>query len=266
MVQVAIVTPVLLGLAMGKRTQKMLYSSSLLVFAYWFIAALDAIELLETAMFSKSYKHVIFTTEAVVSIAIILANSYAVVTLCGYLTPVDTVNLKKFGYCKKFDFLYKAVVGSLGMFFCEIPLLTARIQILFTDVDRIVYGTFFLWIVKNVTFTLIIVFIVFVKRIRKKFSRIPCRPSFDSDSAIFNPEKRDTYIYSHQQLQAGPSALKKQNSIEKELNGKKRVTFKMDELRKLTQPSETQQTKDNPVKPSHSAIEVTTDDEEDSSV
>ena len=102
----AMVAPILLALTMGRRTQKMRINTQLLIFAYWFIASLDAIELLETAMLSKHYKHVIFTTEAIVFIAMIISNSYAVVTLCSYMSPKDDDELCSVRYSKKFDFDY----------------------------------------------------------------------------------------------------------------------------------------------------------------
>ena len=224
------VSPVLLALIMGRRTGKMRLNTQLLVFAYWFIGALDAIELLESAMLSKEYKHVIFTTEAIVFISLILSNSYALVTLCSYLAPKDDDDLELERYSKKFNFVYKAVISNIAILFCEIPMLVARFQILFTSLHRVVIGSFILWIIKNLIFIVLIFLYVFLPKIQKGVSRWKCKPMIDSDKAFFKPEKRDAYIYTHQFKQARRSALKKESPTERTPLGKgqKRVTFLVD--------------------------------------
>ena len=228
----AMVMPILLVLVMGRRTHKMCVNTQLLIFAYWFVASLDAIELLETAMLSKRYKHIIFTTEAIVFISMILSNSYAVVTLCSYLAPKDDeVIVEKHQH--RFDFVYKAIVCTVAIFFCEVPMLVARIQILRVGVNRILVGTFILWIIKNVFFVFFIFLYVFFTKVRKVFRNMQCKPLLDSDRAFFKPEKRDAYIYSHQFTHARRSSLKKQTETGQTLLNKeqKRVTFFMDGAR-----------------------------------
>ena len=202
--------PVVLALFMGRRTRKMNCKTYILTFTYWLVVAIEASGLLETALLCIDYKHVIFTTEAIVSIIMIITNSYAVITLCSYLTPMTTSSyLPKTKYSKKFDLVYKMFVGCAGVLFVEIPLVIARFQIMITsNVHTFLYGTFYIWLLKDVLFIcLIIIMMVLQGNIRMRLKKASCRPKFDNTDVIFEPEKRDTYIYHHHHRQKAPSPI-----------------------------------------------------------
>ncbi len=167
----------------------------ILCFAYWLVAAIEASDLLETALLSKDYKHVIFTTEAIVSIVMIIVNSYAIITLCSYITPLNNPIIEK-RYSKKFDIIYKVFTGVAGVLFVEVPLLAARFQIMLTDEQKFLHGTFYMWILKDTLFICLIVFtLVLQLRVKAWFKQHPCGPKFDNTDVFFQPEKRDTYIH-----------------------------------------------------------------------
>ncbi len=194
-IEACILMPIVLALCMGRRTRKMNCQTYILSFAYWLIAAIEASDLLETALLSKDYKHVIFTTEAIVSIVMIIVNSYAIITLCSYITPLNNPLIEK-RYSKKFDIIYKVFSGIAGVLFVEVPLLVARFQIMLTDAQKFLHGTFYMWILKDTLFIcLIISTLVLQLRVQSWLKRNPCGPRFDNTDVFFQPEKRDTYIH-----------------------------------------------------------------------
>ena len=209
-IQACIVIPILLALFMGRRTRKMNCKTYILTFTYWLVVAIEASGLLETALLCIDYKHVIFATEAIVSIIMVITNSYAVITLCSYLTPmtVPTSSYMPKKYSKKFDLVYKMFVGCAGVLFAEIPLLIARFQIMLTSkAHTFLYGTFYIWMLKDILFIcLIITMMVLQGDIRSRLKKASCRPKFDSTHVAFEPEKRDAYIH-HQQRQKVPSPI-----------------------------------------------------------
>ncbi len=201
--------PVLLALFMGRRTRKMNCKTYILNFAYWLVAAIEASDLLESALLSKKYKHIICTTEAIVAIVMIITNSYAVITLCSYLTPVNVSLTTNKKYSKKFDLVFKIFVGCAGVLFVETPFVIARFQIMIRsgEIHSVLCGTFYMWMLKDVLFIFLIVLMMILQgNIRQRLKTTPCRPTFDSSGVFFEPEKRDTYIY-HQKRQKTPNPV-----------------------------------------------------------
>ena len=187
--------PVLLALFMGKRTCKMHQHTYILNFAYWFVVAVEAAALVETALLGDHYKHIIYTWEAMVSIVMIVSNSYAVVTLCSYISPgtADHGGTNR----KQFDFIYKVFMGAASIFFAEVPLLVARFNILAADMVHFLPGTFYFWLMKDMLAIMLLCAMVLMQKLGKKYiSNIPCTPikSFDTQNLLFQPEKRDVYI------------------------------------------------------------------------
>ena len=206
--------PVLLAFMMSKRTRKMRNTTFLCSLAYWLILAIEAIDLLETVVLEDAHKHIIFTTEAMISIVMILATSYAVITLISYMSPVAGDN-KYFEEDEKFDFLYKAIAGSVAVLFCEIPLIVARCRTLAVDLQHILPGTFYVWLIKDIVFVPIILVLIYVQKFGRKYLRLPCK-NYDKDTDFhFEPEKRDRYIYKNKRnnlSSSGKDQSKKQNS------------------------------------------------------
>lgn len=228
--QCCMVVPIIVSLMMGRRTRKMSYNVYVLVFVYWFVTTVEAVNVMEVVKLGVVDKHVICTTESIVAIVIIVTNSYAVVTLCSYITPTSSTHLKS---GKKFDRLYAAFIAASGILFAEIPLFITKIQILYyvhSHDSLLLPGTFYMWMLKNILFTGLIAFMILVRRVMpKKYARIPCRPLFDSKDVFFKPEKRDIYIEKTRDLSPSPATcLADKTAEEKGEKKSKKVRFKFD--------------------------------------
>ena len=181
--------PVLVSLVMGRRTTKMAYATDALNFAYWVIVAIEGANLVETALFDHRYIHMVYTTEITVSIVIVLANSYGLVTLVSFISPVSASLRKK--YNTKFDLVFKIIIGISAVCFAEIPFIVARFQILILDPSVKLPGNFYLWAVKDVIFIFLIVFVLGIKKLGQTYKRT-CAP-ITRNKTYFQPEKRDVY-------------------------------------------------------------------------
>ena len=166
----------------------------LLCFCYWFIIAIEAADLVDTVLMGEIYKHTVYTTEAILSIVMIIVNSYAIVTLCSYISPEPPADGREHKYDKKFDFLYKVFVSVGGVFFAEIPLLVARFQILAGGATRFLSMTFYLWLMKDILFIILITVSVVAIKLGNRPLQVPCKLAFDNTNVVFQPEKRDVYI------------------------------------------------------------------------
>lgn len=196
MIQGSIIAPILFVLIMGKRTHKKSYPTFLCSCAYWLFAAIEATDLLETIfLLSDSYKHIIYTTEAIICIAMIVATSYAIVTLLSYISPGGDGNNNGKLFQQKFDFLYKVFAGLTAVFFCEVPFVVARCKVLTAGVQHVLPGTFYFWLIKDVVFVGLILVMIFIQKFGHNSLHLPCKPSYDCSIAHFEPEKRDRYIY-----------------------------------------------------------------------
>ena len=196
-IEIAIVIPIIFSLLMGKRTRKMSYQTYLITFAYWFVAAIEAASILEVSRSASQYEHIICTVESVLSIVMIVANSYAIVTLCSYIVPTPTyAGEMSQRSIKKFDNVYGNLVAISGVFFAESPLFVAKIQMIGSSHGALFPGTFYIWLVKDVLFAGILVFFAVSHRLLKRQNnQIPCRTTlFDNKGVYFQPEKRDYYI------------------------------------------------------------------------
>lgn len=196
LIQAAIIVPILLALLMGRRTRKMNFNTYVFTFVYWLLTAIEAIDLLENVLLGDGYRHMIYTTETMVSIIMILTNTYAVVTLCSYVAPSQKAAVSKEHLDQTFDLLYKGFVGSSGLIFAEIPFLVARFQVLASSHARLLPGAFYAWFVKDVIFIGLIVVTVMIQTFGQKLMRIPFqqRRASDGSDIVFQPEKRDAYI------------------------------------------------------------------------
>jgi hypothetical protein len=189
----SVAIPILISFLMGRRTIKMSFPTYILTFAYWFIIAIESVDMLETIRLGDVYRNVIYTTMAIVSISMIMTNSYAVVTLCSFISPQAGRGSKQFG--KQFDFIYRILVGCSAILFTEIPLLVARFQILTADISRILPAVFYLWLIKDFIFLCLILVILLAQKLNKRYVlKLPCKMNFDNPDIIFQPEKRDAYI------------------------------------------------------------------------
>lgn len=204
-VQCCLICPALLVLSMGRRTRKMNLPTSLLVFCYWFIAGIEAAHMIETAVLGERYVHFVYTTETIVSVVMIIANSYAIVTLCSYISPMGCRD--ELAANSRFDFLYKVVMGVTGLVFVEIPQLVARCQILAagpSDPYNLLSGVFYLWMIKDILFIPLILTLLLLQKMGSSqivnAIRAPCAVNFDNPDVFFQPEKRDAYIVRHKQV------------------------------------------------------------------
>ena len=146
----------------------------------------------------------------------ILANSYAVVTLCSYITPnSQTGNSKK--HEEKFDFIYQIFIGVAGVFFTEIPFIVARFQVIFVNVKVMLPGSFYFWMVKDFLFIILLVLLMVLDRYGNKlvnrFSK-QCQPEFDK-LVFFKPEKRDVYIQQKRKVRFREPIEEDENQDEK---------------------------------------------------
>ncbi|KAI0240315.1 hypothetical protein LSAT2_008995 [Lamellibrachia satsuma] len=252
LIQAAIITPILLALLMGRRTRKMNFNTYVFTFVYWLLTAIEAIDLMENVLFGEDYRHVIYTTATMTSIIMILTNTYAVVTLCSYVAPIQKAAASKEHFDQKFDLLYKGFVGSSGLIFAEIPFLVARFQVWVSSRSRLLPGAFYAWFIKDVLFIGLIVVTVMIQTFGQKLMRIPFQPrhSRDGSDIVFEPEKRDAYIH-RRRVQHSPCftvtadvlraadgtavAATSETGTKKKLQ--KRVSFKLDGDRR-TSPTE----------------------------
>ena len=124
-IQVSIIFPIILALSMGRRTRKMNLTTNLFVFCYWLVVGIESVGMIEIAMLDNRYVHFIYSTQMIVSISMIITNSYAIITLCSYISPMGCRDENVAN--KRFDFLYKALTVIASVVFVEIP--TAGCQI-----------------------------------------------------------------------------------------------------------------------------------------
>lgn len=178
-IQATVLLPIILLFSMGRRTRKMQLTTFLIDFFYWLIIGVEICSLIEQPY---AYTDAVLTTCSIVAIASILTNTYAIVTLCSYLTPTtkDTY--------ETFDLLFKGVNAFSAVCFVEVPLIVSRVRLLMTN--DIIKGSFYGWLVKDI-FTIILLLMVIIdsKVVKKKiFNCYSCRTN------DFEPEKRDVYI------------------------------------------------------------------------
>ena len=214
LIQVTLVVPSLLTLAMGVRTRKMSASTVVLVACYWLVAGIEtadliAIDIVTTATASL---HPVVSTAAIIAIASILSSSYAVVTLCSFISPTDsastTASRRRF---PTFDGLYRAVVGAAGILFAEIPLMVVRSRVIAggeSSTSHPLPVVFYIWLIKDSAFIVVAVAMsaIYVVRVRRNTEGRSCnscgRMAFDNPDVFFAPEKRDTYIAQQHGLSA----------------------------------------------------------------
>ncbi|CAD5116332.1 unnamed protein product [Dimorphilus gyrociliatus] len=179
LIQATVLLPIILLFAMGRRTRKMELSTFLLDFSYWLVVEVEICTLIEQ---TYAYSDAVLTTCSIVAIASILTNTYAIVTLCSYLTPTtkDTY--------ETFDILFKGVNAFSAVCFVEVPLIVCRVRLLMAN--GTMNGSFYGWFLKDgFTITVILVVIIDSDIIKRKFSDCyTCRTNH------FEPEKRDVYI------------------------------------------------------------------------
>ena len=168
----------------------------LLCFSYWLVVAVEATDLIQTALLHTQYKHIIYTSEATITIVMIVTNSYAVVTLCSYITPVKANDTKK----KKaqFNILYKMFIGVAAIVFVEVPLLVARFRVLALHISPYnIPGTFYFWLIKDLLLVPMISLAILYNKFGHHLAQLPCQPALlvvDTPNVLFQPEKRDEYI------------------------------------------------------------------------
>jgi len=239
LIQLTLVVPALLTLAMGYRTRKMSCATVIIVSCYWLVTGIEtadliAIDILITAVRSL---HAIVSSAAIIAIASILSSSYAVVTLCSFISPSDGTTSPRTGTGNSptlnagnprtrlptFDALYRVIVGASGILFAEVPLVVVRSQVIAVyyrqssqTLSRQLPVVFILWLIKNTTFILIAMVLVaiYTVRVRRKVGGdVLCnacgRMAFDNPDVFFAPEKRDTYIAEQHRLTA-PLGIRKE--------------------------------------------------------
>ena len=134
--------PIFMALLMGRRSMKMDLQTYILSFLYWLVLAIEACDLLESAVLNHVHQHVVYTTEAIVSIIMIISCSYSIVTLCSFISPVDrdhsNTSLPINKLYRKFNVVYRIFVGVSGILLGELPFLIARVQIMFHEHQIIV--------------------------------------------------------------------------------------------------------------------------------
>jgi len=204
-VQLALLAPPLLSLAMGRRSRKMSYPTVVIAAFYWLIIAIETADLISMEVIVKatSRRQAAASTAAIVALAMILSNSYAVVTLCSYICPSDQdrVETSTSKRAMWFDGLYRCLLGGVGVLFAEIPLLASHVQIL--TVSLHVSSMFYGWMVKDVVFILVAVISVIFYAVGSKRDVLGAscgRLAFDNPDVFFLPEKRDAYIVRHHNI------------------------------------------------------------------
>ncbi|CAD5113665.1 unnamed protein product [Dimorphilus gyrociliatus] len=172
----------------------MYLTTFLLSFAYWFVVTLETASLLDSHIELIKDKHTVITTSTIIVITQILTNSYAAVTLCSYLTPTDNDSSDY----DRFNLVFRSLVAIVGICFCEIPLIVARMKIILGENGSTLHGSFFIWFLKNImTIVCIICASIGSKFAGDKLKRMSCKVNwdeFDSSNVHFEPEKRDSYI------------------------------------------------------------------------
>ena len=214
LIQVTLVVPALLTLAMGHRTRKISCSTVIVVACYWLVTGIEtadliAIDIVATATTSL---HTIVSSAAVIAIASILSCSYAVVTLCSFISPTDNSTTSARRHLPTFDALYRTIVGTAGILFAEIPLVAVRSQVIAASDKSTTFHVlpvvFCMWLIKDSVFILIavVVVVLFMIKARRKIEGTSCdscgRMAFDNPDVFFAPEKRDTYIAQQHRLAA----------------------------------------------------------------
>src|SRR6218665_20658 len=195
----------MLALAMGRRTRKMNLQTCLIVFCYWLVTGIEAGSMIETALLGDRYVNSVYTTETIVSVVMIIANSYAIVTLCSYISPMGCRDEQATN--KRFDFLFKTMMGATGIVLVEIPQLVARCQILAagsTGPYQYLSGVFYMWMFKDILFIPLIITLLLLQKMGGhrvvKVIKTPCSVNFDNPDVLFLPEKRDAYIIRHKHI------------------------------------------------------------------
>src|SRR6218665_1140391 len=195
----------MLALAMGRRTRKMNLQTCLIVFCYWLVTGIEAGSMIETALLGDRYVNSVYTTETIVSVVMIIANSYAIVTLCSYISPMGCRDEQATN--KRFDFLFKTMMGATGIVLVETPQLVARCQILAagsTGPYQYLSGVFYMWMFKDILFIPLIITLLLLQKMGGhrvvKVIKTPCSVNFDNPDVLFLPEKRDAYIIRHKHI------------------------------------------------------------------
>jgi len=242
LIQVTLVVPSLLTLAMGHRTRKMSCATVVIVSCYWLLTGIETADLISIDIVSTAVGslHAIVSSAAVIAIASILSSSYAVVTLCSFICPTDGASSSR-TWLPTFDRLYRVIVGTTGIVFAEIPLVVVRSQVIAaynhqSGTSRLLPAVFILWFVKDSTFILIsmVLAVIYVVRVRRKVGAIACdscgRMAFDNPDVFFAPEKRDTYIAERQKL-AAPGGRTDAPGVRRPLLGELRAVVDEIEVR-----------------------------------
>ena len=176
-----------------------------IVACYWLFIGIETADLIAIDIVSAAAGslHAIVSSTAVIAIASILSSSYAVVTLCSFISPTDDGTTNSRRHLLSFDQLYRVIVGAVGILFAEIPLVSVRSQIIAayhqSSTFRQLPAVFCIWLVKDVAFIIIAVVMVvmYMVKARRKTGAggSSCgRMAFDNPDVFFAPEKRDTYI------------------------------------------------------------------------
>jgi hypothetical protein len=239
----SLLAPSLLTLAMGRRSRKMSFPTVVIIACYWLIAGIETAHLVsvEVVTMATMRRHAVTSAAAIVAIAMIISNCYAVVTLCSYICPADRDDASNSNEGMWFDTLYRCLMGGAGILFAEIPLLAAHAQVI--AVNRHVSATFYTWTAKDIVFILVAVVTVvyYLVGTRRDVIGASCgRLAFDNPDVFFLPEKRDAYIVRHQHISRNviatvtdqsdhefhrePADNLRQDPAKK----KKRVTFRFD--------------------------------------
>ena len=214
LIQVTLVVPSLLTLAMGHRTRKMSCATVVIVSCYWLVTGIETADLIAIDIVSTAVGclHAIISSAAIIAIASILSSSYAVVTLCSFISPTDSATNTR-TWLPTFDRLYRVIVGAAGILFAEIPLVVVRSQVVAaynhqSATFHRLPAVFILWFVKDATFILIsmVLVVMYMVKARRKVGAMACdscgRMAFDNPDVFFAPEKRDSYIAERQKLTA----------------------------------------------------------------
>jgi len=76
---------------MGLRTRKMSAATVVIVACYWLVTGIETADLvaIDIVTAATASLHPLVSTAAIIAIASILSSSYAVVTLCSFISPTD---------------------------------------------------------------------------------------------------------------------------------------------------------------------------------
>ena len=255
LIQLTLVVPALLTLAMGYRSRKMSCATVIIISCYWLVTGIEtadliAIDILTTAVRSL---HAIVSSAAIIAIASILSSSYAVVTLCSFISPSDgSTGTPRTGTANSrtqlptFDALYRVIVGASGILFAEVPLVVVRAQVIAvyyqqpSPSSRQLPVVFILWLIKNTTFILIsmVLVAIYTVRVRRKVGSTLCnacgRMAFDNPDVFFAPEKRDTYIAEQHRLTAPRGIRREVSGVRQQAVNESNVLVDDNEVRAST--------------------------------